>query len=254
MDPIQSLATELDPALLMPALGMEPDAWQRDVLRATDARLLMLCARQCGKSTVAGILGLHTAMFRPDSLVLLLSPSQRQSGEIFRKIVGFYEDLGRPVPAEQATATTLFLANGSRIVSLPGSPETVRGFSSPQLVILDEAALSDDGLYTAAAPMVAVSRGRILGISSPFGRRGWFHEQWGDPHSQWRKVMVTAADCPRIDPAFLAEQKLIMGDWQYRQEFECEFVASDNQTFPTPAILAAFNSTRPPLFSGSLLE
>src|SRR4051794_38009844 len=198
MDPIATLACELDPALLMHVLGLPPDPWQAAVLRAADDRLLLLCARQAGKSTVTAALGLHTALFQPGSLVLLLSPTQRQSGELFRKIVEFFHRLGGPVPAEQVTATTLFLTNGSRVVSLPGSADTVRGFSAPRLVIIDEAALTDDDLFAAAAPMVAVSRSRLVCLSTPFGARGWFHEQWSDSQSPWRKIRATAEQCPRI--------------------------------------------------------
>src|SRR5215831_9017902 len=54
---------------------------------------------------------------------------------------------------------TLELANGSRIISLPGKEETIRGFSKVALLILDEAAWVADDLYIAARPMLAVSDG-----------------------------------------------------------------------------------------------
>src|SRR3954451_3442861 len=114
---LSRLSLKLDPALIMHDLGLPPDAWQADFLRATDDRELMLCARQSGKSTVTGCLGLHTALFTPDSLVLLLSPTQRQSGELYLKIITYYDNLGRPVPPVQMTRTSLGLANGSRVVS-----------------------------------------------------------------------------------------------------------------------------------------
>src|SRR5262245_13504317 len=113
---LNDLAAALDPSLLMGDLGLTPDPWQRRVLRSTADRLLLLCSRQAGKSTVTAILGLHTALYRPGSLVLLLSPSQRQSGELFRKLTGFYADLGRPLGAVEDSATTLGLGNGSRVV------------------------------------------------------------------------------------------------------------------------------------------
>src|SRR5262249_8393043 len=105
------LARAIDPSTLMEDLGFEPDPSQRNVLRSTHDRILQLCARQCGKSTVTAILGLHAALYQPDSLVLCVSPSLRQSGELFRKLVGFYNDLGRPRGAVQDSATTLSLRN-----------------------------------------------------------------------------------------------------------------------------------------------
>src|SRR4051794_30806613 len=114
------LAMALDPALLMRDIGLEPDPWQAEVLRSDAERMLLLTTRQAGKSTTTATMALHAATFRPETLVLVLSPTLRQSGELFRKVVGFYQDLGRPVPSVESNATTLSLANGSRIVSLPG--------------------------------------------------------------------------------------------------------------------------------------
>src|SRR5690554_6625510 len=114
------LAMALDPVILSRQIGIEPDPWQRDVLRTTNEALLMLCSRQSGKSTTAATLGLHGAVYRPDSLTLVLSPSLRQSKEFFAKCVKAYQQLGRPVPADAENTMELKLRNGSRIVSLPG--------------------------------------------------------------------------------------------------------------------------------------
>src|SRR5262249_27103229 len=110
-----------DPARLLSLAGMGPDGWQADLLRSGAPRVLMLCTRQGGKSLTAAGLALREALLTPASLVLLLSPTLRQSGELFRdKVLRLYGALGRPVPALAQSALRLELANGSRIVSLPG--------------------------------------------------------------------------------------------------------------------------------------
>jgi hypothetical protein len=240
----------LDPALMMERLGFDPDGWQRSVLRSESGRILMLCVRQGGKSTTTAVLGLHTAIFEPESLVLLLAPSQRQSSELFQKIKMFYFILGRPVPAEQETATTLALTNGSRIVCLPGSPDTIRCFSSPRLVIIDEAALTQDDLLVAVSPMLGVSRGRLVALSTPMGRRGWFYDTW-ETGTGWERFRATAKDCPRIPPEFLAEQRQLLGDRWFRQEYMCSFEETIDQVFSTESVLAAFTSSKRPLFEPS---
>jgi hypothetical protein len=242
------LATALDPSLLMEDLGLTPDPWQRTVLRSTADRMLLLCSRQAGKSTTTAALALHTAVYQPGSLVLLLSPTLRQSGELFKKLTGFYADLGKPIGAEQESATTLALDNGSRVVSLPGSPDTVRGFSGVKLLVIDEAAMTSDALFVATSPMLAVSRGRLVAMSTPLGRRGWFHSQFEDGSRAWQKFKVTAHDCPRIDRAFLEEQRQLLGDRWFRQEYECSFEETLDQVFSTDSILAAFDSDEVPLF------
>jgi hypothetical protein len=120
---------------------MAPDPWQRRVLRSSDRRHLLLCSRQVGKSLTAGALALRTALLKAGSLVLLLSPSQRQSAELFRdKVLRLYGALGRPLAAESESALRLELSNGSRVISLPGTERTIRSFASVALLIIDEAA------------------------------------------------------------------------------------------------------------------
>jgi hypothetical protein len=141
--------------------------------------MMFLCSRQAGKSLTAAALALRDALLRPGALVLLLSPTQRQSGELFKaKVRRVYGALGRPVPATQETALQLELANGSRIISLPGDEETIRGYSGVTTLIVDEAARVPDALYYSVRPMLAVSKGRLVCLSTPFGKRGWFFDVW----------------------------------------------------------------------------
>jgi hypothetical protein len=173
MAPVESSAPALvDPANLLASAGLAPDAWQRDVLRSNAERVLLLCSRQAGKSTVAAALALRAALFEAPALVLLLSPTLRQSGELFRKVMVLFRGLGHTVPVEAESALRLELANGSRIVSLPGSEGTVRSYSSVRLLVIDEAARVADGLYRSVRPMLAVSKGRLVALSTPFGKRG----------------------------------------------------------------------------------
>lgn len=234
----QDLARSLDPCALAASLGLDLDPWQKEVLRCGEDRILLCCARQTGKSTVVALLALHEALYRPGALVLMLSPSLRQSQELFRKALGFYRALDRPVEAETESRLSLELESGSRIVSLPGKETTVRGFSGVSLLAVDEAARVPSDLYYATRPMLAVSGGRLVALSTPFGSRGWFYDAWRE--EGWKKWRVTAWDCPRIDPAFLAEERRSMGEWWFRQEYECEFLEAEGQAFRRSDIEAAF--------------
>src|SRR5215217_4657803 len=123
------LILALDRVSFAEELGVDPDQWQRDLLRSSSSRILLNCSRQSGKSTMAAILALHRALYHPGSLILCLAPVLRQSQELFAKIAGFYRDLGRPVPAKAEQRLSLELENGSRIVTLPGTEKTIRSFS-----------------------------------------------------------------------------------------------------------------------------
>jgi hypothetical protein len=203
--------------------GIEPDPWQRDVLTSDADRIILLCSRQAGKSSVAAVLGTHRAVKVPGSLILLLAPALRQSQELFRKVKGVYASLGDTVPAVVENVLSLELANGSRIVTLPGKEATIRGFSAPDLVIEDESSRVADGLHQAIRPMLAVSRGRLVLLSSAFGRRGHFYETWEHGGSDWLKIKITAHNVPRIDPVWLEAERAAIGDWWFEQEYLCVF-------------------------------
>jgi hypothetical protein len=231
MEVAVALALALDPARLLSARGLQPDPWQREFLLAPDRQVLLNCSRQSGKSTVVAALALHTLLFRPKSLVLLLSPSLRQSVEIFRKVLEGYDALGRPLQNLRRTTLQLELANGSRVVSLPGREHTLRSFSGVNLLVLDEAARIPDILYRSVRPMLAVSRGRLIALSTPFGQRGWFFDEWQGT-GPWKKVRITWHDCPRIAPDFIDEERRALGEPWVRQEYECEFTALEGLVYP----------------------
>jgi len=193
--------------------------------------MLLLCARQTGKSRVAAALALLTAFRQPASLTLLLSPTLRQSGELFRdKVLRLFHAQGKTVPASRLTALTLELGNGSRVVALPGEEGTVRCYSGVALLVIDEAARVADALYAAVRPMLAVSGGRLLALSTPFGRRGFFWEEWSGAGA-WERVRVTADQCGRIAPEFLAAERASLGERWYRQEYLCSFEAAVDACF-----------------------
>jgi hypothetical protein len=233
MDAAFSLALSLDPSLILRAQGLAPDPWQREFLLCADRQVLLNCCRQSGKSTATAARALHTALFLPRSLVLLLSPTQRQSAELFRKVRDAYDALGRPVPpvADARSQSRLELANGSRVVGLPGKEGTIRGFSRAALLLIDEAAKVHDDLYRAVRPMLAVSRGRLVCLSTPFGQRGFFWREWFSDNP-WRRFRVTGRDCPRITPDFLANEERSMGKSWVDQEYNCLFTALEGVVYP----------------------
>lgn len=240
MDITRDLAVALDPVLLMRMLGIEPDSWQAEVLRSTSPRILLNCSRQSGKSTVSAALAVYMAVYQPGALVLLLSPTLRQSQELFRKCLSVYRLVASDVPPESETKLTLELGNDSRIVSLPGKESTIRGFSGVSLLLVDEAARVPDDLYYSVRPMLAVSNGRLIALSTPFGTRGWWYEAWRSSEP-WERYTITAEQCPRISPEFLAEEKRALGEWWFRQEYFCEFLDAETQAFSRDMIEKAFD-------------
>jgi hypothetical protein len=176
-----------------------------------------------------------------------LSPSERQSGELAAKAFDYYDALGRPLPDRKRTELQLWLTNGSRIIALPENEKTIRGYSGARLLIVDEAARVSDDLYRAVRPMLAVSRGRLLALSTPFGKRGWFYDEWTSARA-WERIQITADQCPRIPPEFLEDEREAMGERWYRQEYLCSFEDAIDSVFAADDIDALLDPGLRPLF------
>jgi hypothetical protein len=243
----EDLRLALDRVAFAREAGLEPDPWQRDLLRSTSDRVLLNCSRQSGKSTMTAVIALHRALYYPGSLILCLAPALRQSQELFGKVLGFYRDLDRPVTPQAERKLSLELENGSRIVTLPGSEKTIRGFSGTSLLVLDEAARVEDELYFAVRPMLAVSGGALMMLTTPYGKRGVFYEEWTDGHG-WERYEVPASRCPRISEGFLEEERASLPPFIFRQEYECSFEETEDQVFTTDMIDRAVTDEVQPLF------
>jgi len=248
---VDDLLMAMDPVAFSRTAGIVPDDWQADVLRSSASRMLLNCSRQSGKSTITAALAMHTAIYDAGALVLLLSPSLRQSQELFKKCLAVYRGAGRPVPPSAESAMRLELGNGSRVVSLPGTEGSIRGFSAVKLLVIDEASLVENDLYYAVRPMLAVGAGRLIAMSTPHGKRGWWHHEWTEGGSTWERVEIPATACPRIGAAFLAEEERALGPRWFRQEYLCQFSENSEQIFAYDMLMRAVTPDVAPLFGGS---
>ncbi|MEX2281802.1 MAG: terminase family protein [Gemmatimonadota bacterium] len=237
-----------DPLTFAKMCGFVPDAWQADVLTTDSDKTILCCSRQSGKSTVTALRAVREAVYVPNSLSLLLAPALRQSGELFRKCMQLYQSIDGPVPAiVHDSALRLELDNGSRIIALPGSESTTRGYSACTLVVIDEAARVPDDLIAAVRPSLATTDGRLIVLSTPWGRRGYFYKTWFHGEG-WTRMMIKAEDCPRISSKFLEAERRELGEFNYSQEYECEFLDSETSVFSSALIERALSDTLKPFF------
>jgi hypothetical protein len=244
-------AIRADGAEIMTRAGMVADSWQTMLLRSSSDRVLILASRQVGKSQTCAALALKMALL-DEALVLLLAPSLRQASELFLKVLTLYRDLGRPVPTVRPrdNAMKLELANGSRVLCLPATEQTVRGYSKAALLIVDEAARVSDDLYYSVRPMLAVSGGALVCVSSAYAKMGFFYEEYTGSN-RWERIKIKATECARISPAFLEEERAAMGDLFFEREYGCVFSEATDAVFRDCDIQAAMSDDLEPFFMGS---
>jgi len=225
------LAYSLDPVLwAKEVLGYHPDPWQADLLRSRSRKIILNCSRQSGKSTTCAALGLHESIYRRPSFGLVIAPSQDQSAELMMKFDEFRGAVELPSDyLSTDTKLAVKFANGNRFVARPGSEKTARSFSAVTLLLEDEAARVSDALYNSVRPMLAVSNGRHILMSTPFGKQNHFFKIWDEERDLWQRFEIPAEMCPRISPEFLAEEKRT-NPW-FEQEYHCVFMDSEGSIF-----------------------
>jgi hypothetical protein len=226
-------------------LRFTPDERQSAVLDSTAKRGILNCTRQWGKSTLLAAKAVHRGWSKPGSLILVASPSVRQSAEFLRKAAEFLRRLGVKRKGDGDNAASLALPNGSRIIGLPGTEGTVRGFSAVSLLMIDEAARVTDDVSKSLRPMLAVGGGDLWLMSTPWGQRGFFYDVWTHGGEAWERHRATATECPRIPGDFLEEERRELGCTWFAQEYLCEFVDNGTEWFGRGMVEGALSGDAP---------
>lgn len=224
---------------------MTLDDWQATLLRSSAPRHIVLASRQSGKSLVCAVAALHQAAYRPNSTAVVVSPTLRQSGELFRRLTDLRRQL--PLSLEEDNRTSCTIAGGGRVVSLPGTERTVRGLTA-DLVIVDEAARVEPELMDAVRPMLSTTGGRLIMVSTAYGKTGVFYNTWTQAEG-WERTLVTADMVPRISAKFLAQEKAELPMRTYLSEYCCEFVEPEGAVFDHADITAAVRHDVRPFFT-----
>lgn len=225
--------------------GQALDPWQQLVMCSEAPALLLLTSRQVGKSHVVSLRAAYRAQYLARR-VGVLSPTLRQSSIVYRRAKSWITTDGK-AKIERQTLTELEIEGGGAVVAFPGDrPDlSVRGDTLDDLIV-DEASRVKDELIAAATPTVATKPGaNITYLSSPAGQRGAFFRAWSE-EDWWHKVTVTADQCSRIDPAFLARERIRLGEQVFSQEYQARFVAAPGGLFDPAALDDIFGQALKP--------
>jgi hypothetical protein len=226
-------------------LGFTPDPRQAEFLDLDDPRIVYLTSRQSGKTQTAGAKAVHCAFAFPGSEFLLFGAVSRQSSNLLGRIRGFLHHLGVPCRRHPDHPQSILLPNGSSFIALPGIPKNIRSFAAIRAILIDEAAFVEDDLYPAVTPMVAISKGSLWVLSTPWGQNNVFYQLCNTLKNGWTVVRSPAAECPRISPEFLAAERLLHGEKLYAQEYECAFVSAAHQFLDRAVIAQALLPHQP---------
>lgn len=249
----------------------EPHPRQRDFFCSTAQIRIAACGRRWGKteclSVDAATLALAELRGGRACQQLVVAPSEAQArllGEEIRRRLQEALDGGRPI-AEGVTMAVRRKAGLALTLTRPGNVVPyeasvicrtagvdgagLRGLWAHRIIVDEAARVPDAVLSGVLMPMLADVGGEYVLASSPSGRRALFYQLWTrgmvrDPSAAGGDVTYESFQCPswdnpRLNAAFLDEQREGMGEAAFAEEFEAEFADDGGAVFPSEDIDAA---------------
>jgi phage FluMu gp28-like protein len=206
--------------------------------------------RQIGKSFTISYDATDTAISKPKSTIIVVSASERQAVELLNKVKQHVELFAQ---VEKHIAKTQFFEdvdtnvhkvvfpNGSRIISVPANPDTVRGFTA-DLLILDEFAFvkHDRELWAAVFPMITRRPDARVVITSSSPKDGCkeslFYKLFTEAENSklWYAQKTTILDAVKegLDIDLEALREGIKDEDLWRAEYLCECLDTNSAVLP----------------------
>lgn len=219
-------------------LNITPFDYQIPFLLCNSKRQIFKGGRKIGKTTMTAIKALFKAITEPEQMILIIAPTLEQAKISFDMIKNFIisnDFLASQV--ERMTLTMVFFKNKSQIFvrACGRTGFQARGYNA-DLWIVDEEAFIPDAVYNAIKPNIAARRGSIIEISTPFGKRGVFYQNYYS--DEYVQFSAKTSECPLVEKSFLESEKKRMSEVEYLQEYEGEFVEEVDVFFPRDLILS----------------
>ena len=205
------------------------DPWQKELIESK-GNVVVVSGRQCGKSTGTSILAGETALKNKNEFILIGAYVIEQAQLIFRKIHEYILAKDPKQIRGKVTLNFLELKNGSKIYCRPvgDTGAGMRGFTAT-MIILDEAAFIPDRAWEAIEPVISVSKGRVILLSTPQGKRRFFYK--ATLNENYKLLHVSARDCPRHTKKFLDQKESEMSRIAFATEYLGDFIDDYNRKF-----------------------
>ena len=206
------------------------DPWQRDVM-ATEGNMVLRSGRQVGKSFIIGKKASEYALNNKNKLIMVIAFTEKQANLLFSKILrNIVQTNKAAISKPKPTKHIIHLKNGSTIHCYAAGDTGfgIMGFTI-DLLIADEAAWIKEEVWNSITPALAITRGNIWLLSTPWLSEGYYYDCFNDP--TFTAFHQSAEDCPRKDQTFLDNKKKTLTKSQYAQMYLGEFVDDFQRIF-----------------------
>lgn len=242
----EDLERQLDPvSRLAHWMGHAPDPWQVEAFTTRATEVALRVGRQSGKTSVLAARAVEE-LHVPESLTLCVAPAERQAKIIAREIGRQLQRTSLVIT--RPTQTELEIANGARVIALPSTSDTIRGFPAVSCLIIDECAfLQGEGggedLISSVLPMLTED-GQVFFSSTPAGKNNYFARLFLDakPGDGIHRIVVRGTDISRLADK-VERMRRTLSATKFRQEILVEMLADGQAYFDLSIIEQATSKT-----------
>lgn len=225
-----------------------PHAGQAPIVLDFDSNLDINCfvivlGRRSGKSMSTSLIVLRE-MLIPFSNTILLTPAYKNSDIMFKEVLKHVQSLGLPIKQLNKNQFTIELENGAKFTSVTQTNYESALGSRLSLLVVDETQSIPDikSIYEEIlGPMMldfgtrdnGVLYARAVFLGTPRGVGTAFHSLYlrEMKQSNWKSYNAPSYCNPLLPVAYLDQQKELLPDHVYRQEFMAEWLSKGSGVF-----------------------
>lgn len=236
----------------------EPHPTQRTWLGTNAKVKVAACGRRWGKTEAAAIDACATALLRPGSVQMIVSPTYDQSRLIFDTVERLI--LGSPITRSLAkvvrTPYPRLALGGSLIMARTADEDgrNLRGHSADRVIVDEAAYVRDSVVQEVISPMLADRDGELVMISTPFGKNHFYRaflrggrnspsppagEGRGEGDKHCVSFCFPSWENPHISRDYIERQRAELSPRQFAAEYEAQFLDDQASVFPWDDISAA---------------
>jgi len=205
--------------------------WQRDVLSNAARFKVIAAGRRTGKSYLAAVSLILSALNGKPGKVFYVAPTQGQARDVMWNTL--YEVAGQFITHQNINNLELTLHGGHKI-HLKGAdrPDTLRGVSLKHLVMDEYAFMKPDVFESILRPALSDRKGTALFIGTPEGRNHFYDlylgaHDWKD----WAHFHYTSFDNPIVDREEIEHARSTLPNYAFLQEYMASFDAKTQGHF-----------------------
>ena len=215
----------------MSDLNLQLLPWQEEVMKDSARFKIVAAGRRTGKSHLAAISLILSALDGKDGKVFYVAPTQGQARDVIWHTIF---DIANDIIERSHINNLEITLSGGNTIYLKGAdrPDSLRGVSLKHLVLDEYAFMKPDVFESILRPALADRKGSLIAIGTPEGRNHFYDMfQGANGWDDWSQFHYTSFDNPLVDKAEIEHARSTLPAWAFAQEFMASFDARTGGVF-----------------------